>query len=179
MKRNLLGMLLIAASCCVSVRASASETLSIPYFAGSMNLLGDTCGTTPEGAVKSLGSGHFQCMIDVPIPLASGHTIKQITIFYGTDGTGPTEVNASLRYKDLRTFTNVGAIDTETEFWSTTINVSSAAVASANLLAQSGLPPIVNYPDAFVIDINKAYFVTVVLGANTRSEFYGMKVLYD
>jgi len=177
MKTKLLSGLSLAMMGAMSMSASAVETANLPFEHGMIYGFGTTCGVSSQGGLASLSSG--TCVVEVPVSLATGRLLKQVTVFYGKEGSGMTpQVSASLGFKDLRSASLNNSFANAALFpWSGTVNVADAAMASVNLMAQSGLAPNYTYPDAFTIESNRAYFVRVSLLGS--AEFFGARVTYD
>jgi hypothetical protein len=174
-KRNL-GKVSVVLAAMLSVNAQATETLNLPYSAGVIQTIQDTCGISPQGGLIAVFGG--TCYVDVPVALSSSRTIKQITTYYGSVGAGSSYIQAWLGFKDLRAAASNNAFESVQAFyWSSTNTVADAAMAGQNLMAQSGIYPYITYPDAFAVDSTRAYFVRVVITA--QSEFFGVRVTYD
>jgi len=177
MKTKLLSGLSFAMAGAMSMSASATETMNLPFEHGLIYGYGTTCGLSPQGGLSALNNG--TCVIEVPVSLATGRTLKQVTVFYGRNGSGAVpQVSVSLGFKDLYAASLNDSFANAALFPATlTANITDAAMASANLMAQSGFPPNYTYPDAFVIESNRAYFVRAILVGT--GEFFGARVAYD
>lgn len=157
--------------------AYASEVLDIPATSSLSETI-SSCTPSVKGGLTSTGSD--QCILKFPIPLSSGHTIKQVSVYYGVASATSVELTAHIRYKDLRVSSNVNGVDHGTGLaWSFNGSGSTSTVYSGNLMAQSGIYPLVAYPDAFAVGGDKAYYVNVVLGLLDSPEFFGVRVVYD
>jgi len=177
MKKCLSGALSVVLGAFVA-NASATETLNISFHAGYH--YGSDCVVSLQGGAHNRydtpASNH--CDLYIPLPIAAGHTIKQITAFHGTEGAGPSDISASLEYVDLRALSpNNAFLNNLLEYWSSSANIADAAMASGNLMAQGGIAPNFTYPDAFVTSSVRSYFVRVLV--SQQSEFFGLRVLYD
>ena len=174
MKTKLLGALLVVA---LPMTSACGAVLNLSYEAAYR--YGDSCNYSEQGGVRSrLEAPMGYCWLSLALPIEAGRTIKQITVFYGTDGAGPSSIAAYIGYKELRAASFNDSFNyVPLAQWESTDNVADESVASANLMAQNGVPPLVSYPEAFVVLANRAYHVRVTLAQS--SEFFGLKVLYD
>jgi len=177
MTTKFLSSLFLAASAAMTASAHGA-VLNLPYEAAYR--YGDSCNySLQEGARNILGGpdGGF-CWLAIALPIEAGRTIKQITIFHGTEGNGPSWIRGFLGYKDLRGLpVNNSFVSAPLAEWESTADIADAGMAAGNLMAQFGVPPLVSYPDAFVVSSNRAYFVRVTI--SQQSEFFGLRVLYD
>jgi hypothetical protein len=171
MKKLFNGLLLMAASA-IACTAHA-EALNLSYAAGHY---GSDCAQGPQGA-SVVRSSMTPCQIETTLPVPAGKTIKQVTVYHGTLFAG-SDISAQLRYKEFKSgddSANPGGTDIAT-WWSDT-DVLYTDMASKNLLTQTGVPPLVSYPDAFVVASDRTYTVRVTL--DQQSEYFGLRVLYQ
>lgn len=171
MKKLLNGLLLMAASAFAC--AAHAEVLNLSYAAGHY---GSDCAQGPQGS-SVVRSSMTPCEVETVLPVPAGKTIKQVTVYYGTVFAA-SDITAQLRYKEFKSGddnANQGGADIAT-WWSGT-DVLYSDMASKNLLAQTGVPPLVTYPDAFVVAADRSYTVRVTL--ELQSEYFGLRVLYQ
>jgi hypothetical protein len=177
MTTKFLSSLFLAAAAAMTANVHGA-VLNLPYEAAYR--YGDSCNySLQEGARNILGGpdGGF-CWLAIALPIEAGRTIKQITIYHGTEGNGPSSISAFLGYKDLRALpVNNGFVFAPLAEWESTADIVDAGMGSGNLMLQFGAPPLVSYPDAFVVSPYRAYFVRVTI--SQQSEFFGLRVLYE
>ena len=152
--------------------AAMNLTFSAAYRYGA------SCTYTLHGGARNQGGTPSFCWLEIPLPIEAGRTLKQITVFHGTDGAGLSSIDAYLAYKELRPSQVADASGwNHLADWSSTSAIAGGAMSSGELMTEIGSPPLVSYPDAFTLAPDRAYYVRVTIGQ--QAEFFGLRVLYD
>jgi len=160
-----------------AVPAQASEVLNIPFSAAySREDSPNNCAPNFGFGLASPAPAPVSCYLEFPLTVPVGRTIKQISVLHGTDEfLANPFIEAYVAVQPIAA--PWGGFQTQLFYWSSNAQVASGTVASERLMAQTGVPPLVSYPDAFVTQSNRMYHVIMHLvnGAYVA----GLQVTYD
>jgi len=158
----------------LALSAQATEVLNISYSGGfALGLFPDSCTPTVTG-IKANAPNPDSCVLEIPIPVAVGHTVKQIAALHGTQGNGNSVIEVVVSSSNFKTMPGEPTSQQLFTFISTTV---FPGMQTSNLMAQTGFPPYLSYPDAFVIQSDRVYRAYVYL--YDSADFYGLKILYE
>ena len=149
-----------------SVGSASADTLNIPVSAGM------TDPATECTVLGALGLSSFApnvCMVQVPIVVPAGHTIKQINIAHGTHSNFANPyIEASLWSVDFMTSQSAEQFP-----WSSSAYVPDGTWKRTHLMSQINN----TFPDAFVAGATKIYQLrfTLLNGVILNS----VQVIYD
>ena len=151
-----------------------AETLTLPWTSGFELPIGSpNCTEGPTGGAEYISPTY--CLLAMPVPVAAGKTIRQITAIYANNqGGGPVSLDVLLQTRDL-------AVNAPSTYWQakfawTASGNASPITAYGNIMQQFGVPPFTSYPDAFAVDSSVAYRAIVSIGPHT--DFLGLKIDY-
>lgn len=156
--------------------AKASEVLNLSYSAGTgVQDPISLCYTDESEGMTAVDPSPNECRVEFPLTVPVGRTVKQISVLYDTFPTGVTGfIQAHLTSRKYGT-PGAGAYVQEFD-WSSSPSVPANTIAVGHLMDQSiGIPTA--YPEAFVVQSNRVYEVTVIVHDSAR--LTGIRVLYD